>query len=201
MIFKKPIYDYKMLDKFKINIDKCQKKKEICLEKMCESNNYIFYKYQEKNEWYYPAYILRQSKENKKNVVFFGNFLPFYCIYKGHLFLAEESGELFKGRDLITCINVENGNVTRYKWKSEYGIVRNINGYGRVYCQDSIKKVYVSNDTLIIEITREKTNDESANDYKYNYSMDYVLSIKYNNGFFEPNYSFINDKKITNNNL
>lgn len=124
--------------------------------------------------------------------MFFGDYKPLYCVYKEHLFLAEESGEFMKGRDLIVCIDIESGIVTKYKWKSKYGVVQDINGYGRVYSQDTIKKMYVSDEQLIFEIHREKTDMEEAENYEFNYTMDYILYVKYIDGHFETNYFYMN---------
>lgn len=188
---KKPIYEYAMLEKIKINLNKYKNKPEL-LSKICESENYIFYKYKEDDNWWSSSYILRQSKMDKKNIVFFGDYKPLYCVYKEHLFLAEESGEFMKGRDLIVCIDIESGIVTKYKWKSKYGVVQDINGYGRVYSQDTIKKMYVSDEQLIFEIHREKTDMEEAKNYEFNYTMDYILYVKYIDGHFETNYFYMN---------
>ena len=97
-----------------------------------------------------------------------------------------------KGRDLIVCIDIESGIVTKYKWKSKYGVVQDINGYGRVYSQDTIKKMYVSDEQLIFEIHREKTDMEEAENYEFNYTMDYILYVKYIDGHFETNYLYMN---------
>ena len=69
---KKPIYEYVMLEKIKINLNKYKNKPEL-LSKICESENYIFYKYKEDDNWWSSSYILRKYKIDKKNIVFFGD--------------------------------------------------------------------------------------------------------------------------------
>lgn len=66
---KKPIYEYVMLEKIKINLNKYKNKPEL-LSKICESENYIFYKYKEDDNWWSSSYILRQSKMDKKILCF-----------------------------------------------------------------------------------------------------------------------------------
>jgi len=183
---KKAIYKYNILEKYKIDINDADAD---TLEKMCENDNYNFYKFREKNATLSNLYILRQDKQNPKKVVFFGNYEEHSCIYKGHLFLAKSTGELNRF-DHITCINVENGNIRNYRWKSKYGIMNIINGYGRFYNQDKITNVYVKDDILVFDINRTKTNDKEAQDYEYNVDMDYKLFVQEKGYDFVIRYSY-----------
>lgn len=186
---KKALYKYDMLEKYKIDIEKVISERETIIEKICESNNYIFYKFREKDATLSDLYIIRQNKDNKKKVVFFGNYEELVCVYKEHLFLTKKSGELNRF-DYITCINVETGNVRKYKWKSQYGSLSVINGYGRFYNQDEVKKMYVKEEKLIMEIHREKTTSKEAESYEYNKDMDYILYIEKKGNDFVTKYSY-----------
>ena len=146
---KKAIYKYNMLEKYKIDIESAKNDGNTVVEKIGESLNYIFYKFREKDATLSSYYILRQEKSNPKKVVYFGEYEDINCVFNEHLFLTRKSGELNRF-DRFICLNVETGEKTIYKWKSPFGYMEVINGYGRFYNQDSIEKIYVENNKMIM---------------------------------------------------
>lgn len=186
---KKSIYKYNMLEKYKINLELAKNDGNTVVEKIGESLNYNFYKFREKDATLSYFYILRQDKKNPKKVVYFGNYEDINCIYNEHLFLTRKSGELNRF-DHFICLNVETGEKTTYRWKSPFGYMEVINGYGRFYNQDSIEKIYVENNKMIMEVKRTKTPDKEAQEYEYNIDMNYKLTVEYINGEFVATYSY-----------
>ena len=186
---KKAIYKYNMLEKYKIDLEFAKNDGNTVVEKIGESLNYIFYKFREKDATLSSYYILRQEKSNPKKVVYFGEYEDINCVFNEHLFLTRKSGELNRF-DRFICLNVETGEKTIYKWKSPFGYMEVINGYGRFYNQDSIEKIYVENNKMIMEVNRKKTSDKEALEYEYNLDMKYILTIEYINNQFVASYSY-----------
>lgn len=186
---KKAIYKYNMLEKYKIDLEFAKNDGNTVVEKIGESLNYIFYKFREKDATLSSYYILRQEKSNPKKVVYFGEYEDINCVFNEHLFLTRKSGELNRF-DRFICLNVETGEKTIYKWKSPFGYMEVINGYGRFYNQDSIEKIYVENNKMIMEVNRKKTSDKEALEYEYNLDMKYILTVEYINNQFVASYSY-----------
>lgn len=186
---KKAIYKYNILEKYKIDLEFAKNDGNTVVEKIGDSLNYTFYKFREKDATLSSYYILRQDKSNPKKVVYFGEYEDINCVFNEHLFLTRKSGELNRF-DRFICLNVETGEKTIYKWKSPFGYMEVINGYGRFYNQDSIEKIYVENNKMIIEVNRKKTTDKEAQEYEYNIDMKYILTIEYINNQFIAKYSY-----------
>lgn len=197
-LFKqKPPYSCKILERYKIDIEKTNQfykegriteetfgKREYC-ELVAESNDYRFYSYQTYSDGS-GGYILRQEKTSPKKVVYFGECKKFNCVFKGVLFQVNASGEI--GRFGITGRNIIDGSLTRFKWLSEKSDMIVINGFGRMYSQDTVKAVRVENDKMIFEVSRCKSSSNEAD--PYDREAEYILVIEYASGKFKANAIF-----------
>ena len=199
----KEIYKYKVLEpikiEFKSEIDRSPKD----AKRVAESDKYVFYAYKTGMDGS-GGYLLRQEKKSPKRIVFFGECYKQCICYKGHLFMCNMSGE--SGRFAIKSRNIETGEMYVYNsWLGKHSIYFVINGYGRFWCQDSIKDVSVVNDSLVFHITRKESNenespikDKSISYDEYDADMEYELIIHSNNGSFVPEYRY---HFLENNNL
>lgn len=193
---KKEIYQYKLLERYWIDIEEVNKRfnsdpkantkylqRDYC-ELVAESSKYMFYRYLAYEDGS-GGYILRQTKSNPSYVVYFGESKYFNIVFYDHLFQTSQSGEL--GRFFITIADADDGRRMRTNWLSPNGNFVNIGGYGRFYCQDSVKDATVEGDSLIFKIHREKAgniNQEPDNGILLNEDIDYELVVNYVNGKF-----------------
>lgn len=186
MFFNKDIKNCKLLGKFNIDIEKEQQKDAKILKKLVEIDKYIFYIYNNTKVNYDSYYILRQDKNNKKNIVSFEwideKFLQHFTTFDNNLIFAVGGNPEMNKWDYFQFINIFTGEKQRVKLRSDYGNLEVIGGYGRFYNQDKIEKMYNENDKLIVEFHRNKSNDKKAIDYKYNSEMDYTLILSVSNG-------------------
>ena len=197
-LFKqKPPYSCKILERYKIDIEKTNQfykegriteesfgKREYC-ELVAESNDYRFYSYQTYSDGS-GGYILRQEKSAPKKVVYFGECKKFNCVFKGVLFQVNAAGEI--GRFGITGRNIIDGSLTRFKWLSEKSNMIVINGFGRMYSQDTVKAVRIENDKMIFDVSRCKSSSNEAD--PYDREAEYTLVVEYASGKFKANAIF-----------
>lgn len=199
---KKEPYQYKVLERYKIDIEKTNqlfqsgqtnteswKGREFC-ELVAEDSQYRFYGYRTHSD-HSGGYILRQEKQNPKKVVFFGDNKQMNCVFHGYLFQVNRSGEL--GRFGITGRNVNDGSLTQFNWLSDKAKYIVINGYGRFYSQDSVKSVSVNNDKMIFKVSREKSSDprkKEASTDKYDIDVEYDLVVEFISGKFKATRMF-----------
>ena len=193
MLFSKKIKDCKVLDKYKIDIDGLISNNDKSLKLIGESDKYCFYDFDDPSN----HYILRQSKSDRKNVVSFGwfRFYDIFCVWDNYLIMAKTGKAEMNVWDSFVFINMDTGERQNIGLRSEYGNMLFINGYGRCYNQDSVLKMYVKDNNLIIEFKREEYTGKDADKVPYNETMDYVLTFKKNTGGFEAHRSFEDRKK------
>ena len=201
----KTIYEYKILERYPINIEKCNqiyvesgctesyKGREYC-ELIDESEEYRFYSYLTCSDGS-GGYVLRQDKSVPDEVVYFGKNKRFNCVFNGYLFQVDRTDELWKGFG-ITARNIYTGELVRCNWLSKKGHFVLIGGYGRVYSQDTVNNVFIKDDKLIFEVSRVKSDDpfEENDEFDENdIDVNYTLVVKYAFGefkvtrFFEKN--------------
>ena len=185
MFFKpKEIYQYKILEKYKIDIEETNRlhetgktqARDYC-KLIAKDGQYFFYGYKTHSDGS-GGYVLRQEIRNPKHVVFFGESRKYNIVYKGFLFQVNENGEV--GNFGITARNTENGSLIKYNWLSDRGIFVSINGFGRYYCQDTVKDVSIKDDKLVFKISRKKSKDP-YNEYspdKYDMDTQYDLIVE-----------------------
>ncbi len=197
-LFKqKPPYSCKILERYKIDIEKTNEfykqgriteetfgEREYC-ELVAESNDYRFYSYRTYSDGS-GGYILRQEKASPKKVVYFGNCKKFNCVFKGYLFQVNSSGEI--GRFGITGRNIIDGSLTSFKWLSEKSNMIVINGFGRMYSQDTVKAVRVEGDKLIFNVSRCKSSSKEAD--PFDREAEYTLVVEHTSGKFKANAIF-----------
>ena len=150
-------------------------------KRIAENKDYIFYNYGCFKDGS-GGCNLRQSKQDEKQVVFFGEARILSCIFHGFLFQVNHhdyGSELY-----LWAKDVETGNEKVFSWFGKYSIPT---GFGSRYSQDDISEMYVdeATDTLIIkahrrfcETTLQKQNIE---DDLFNIETDYYLSITFDN--------------------
>lgn len=194
---KKEPYQYKVLERYKIDIEKTNelfqsgqtnteswKDREFC-ELVAQDNLYKFYGYRTYSD-HSGGYILRQEKKKPKNVVFFGDNKQLNCIFHGYLFQVNHNGEL--GRFGITGRNVMDGSLTQFNWLSDKAKFILINSYGRFYSQDSVKSVSIKEDKMVFKVSREQSSDprekEKATDI-YDIDVEYDLVVEFISGKFK----------------
>jgi hypothetical protein len=188
MLFSKKIRDCKVLDKYKIDIDNLISNNDKSIKLIAENDKYCFYDFDDPSN----HYILRQNKQNRKEVVSFGwfRFYDMFCIWDKFLIMAQ-SGKTEKNVwDGFIFIDTETGERRDIGLRSEYGNMIFINGYGRYYNQDTIKKMYSKDDVLIIEFHREKYTQKDADKVPYNEDMDYTLEFMRAGDDFSAHRSF-----------
>ena len=191
--FKKDIFEYKILERYKIDIAKTNRnfrdtpqskglpqKREYC-EKIGESEKYIFYSYLSYNDGS-GGYVLRASKEDPRNIVYFGENKKFSCIYKNHLFLVDTIG--FTRKLLAISRDIDTGVQFEYDW---FGKRSYFKGHGNLHriSQDSVNGLSVINDQLVFDVTRTRVKPYDENDDdEYNIDSDYKLIVNFKNGSF-----------------
>ena len=189
----KKIYEYDMLERYAIDVEKTNAEfhnktdiNEYDEQEYCkligETEKYMFYSYKTYTDGS-GGYILRQEKERPEIVVYFGESRIFNCIFGNILFQVNDNDET--GFFNVLGKNVETGKVYKFNWFSPNSIFVNATGYGRFFCQDTVKKVYVENDKLFFEVSRRKSSDpfhEYEGNPKYDVDMDYTLTVTYNEG-------------------
>lgn len=194
MFFNKKIYNCKVMDRYKIDIDRLLSNNDKSIELVAENDKYCFYVYSESSFW---RYLLRQNKTKRKEVVSLGDigWDSIFCIWDNYLVSAMSGKAELNVRDSFTFIDVETG-IRRYeKLRSKYGNMLFVRGYGRQNNQDIIKKMYVEDGNLIIEFQREKYDGNDAEESHYYKDMDYTLVCQNNNGSLLLYRSYEDDKE------
>lgn len=186
----KEIYEYKILEEYNIDLNE----NSDLVKRMGETDKYIFYLYKPKDNIFRSEYLLRQSKSNIKNIVYFGSKPTYACLFEGYIFCANKTGEMNR-HDYIKAINVENGTNLIFKWLGKNGKMVFINGYGRAYNQDIINNMSVEDNKLIINVQREKGTVNDITDR--NYDMDYTIEVEYKNDSFIPTYYYGEEIKVS----
>ena len=188
MFFNKKIKDCKVLDKYKIDIDTLLSNNDESIKLIAENDKYCFYDFDDPSN----HYILRQNKQNRKEVVSFGwfRFYDIFCIWDKFLIMAKSGKAEMNVWDSFIFIDIETGERNNIRLRSEYGNMLFINGYGRCYNQDIVKKMYSRNNVLIIEFSREKYTQKDAEKVPYNEDMDYTLEFMRDGNDFSAHRSF-----------
>ena len=158
---------------------------EYC-SKIIHSDTYSFYSY---NVWNYSdGCLLRQNNLNRQ-IVYFGKYYDFNCVYEGYLFSVNKNSDVRKDHRVIAK-HIVSGKEETYFWFSPGTIWDN-----GTYCQDSVKQMYVREDKLIIEVHRRKSTD-FPDEYKrylkskYNTDTIYIITVIYEDGKFSMSKTF-----------
>lgn len=182
----KAIYEYKMMEQVDCDLDVAIQNQNPGVMDYCrliaESSDYLFYSYKAFKD-NSGGYVIRRSKANPGQTLFFGENYQLACVFKDYLFQCGHSGE--RGRFFIYAKNVFTGNLLKCDWLGKGDVFVVINGFGRFYVQDTINKVSVQKDTLIFDVTRKKSSRSESTD-KYDIDTDYSLKVTVENGQFKP---------------
>lgn len=186
----KPLYEHEILEPVAIDINKAKKSSQIRCKKICSYLQYVFYSYGAESDDS-GGYLLRYDSFAKK-VVYFGINYQLNCAYQGFLFSADRSGYPGGGY-YVTKKNIKTADEERCYWLGP-GLVFYVD---HLFCQDSIKKMYVTNDALVIEVHREKSYyfPKEYSKYtlsKYNADTDYIITVTYIDGKFNVEKTFPN---------
>ena len=136
------------------------------------------------------------KKKGPKNVVYFGGCKRFNRVFKGYLFQVSANDLL--GIFAVTARNVVKGEEKKFNWfgkKARYCV---INGYGRFFCQDTVKGVSVQDGKLIFEVSRVKSNDplnKSEEIDEFDIDTMYKLVVEYIDKKFKAKAVFSLPKK------
>ena len=196
-IFKKDIFEYNMLERVRINIEKKNEKylknrtgedyeyymqRDYC-ELILETEEFNFYTYMNYGDGG-GGYILRQEKSKKKNIVFFGESQRLNCIFHNFLFQVSED-QAFKlggitGRDIYT------GELYNFDWLSKKTRMVYIHNVGHQYRQDYVDDIFVKDDDLIFNVTRKKSDSKyNQKDDPFDIDTKYKIVVKFVNGCFK----------------
>jgi tetratricopeptide (TPR) repeat protein len=183
---EKAIYEYKMMEQVDCDLDAAIQNPNPGFMDYCkliaESSDYLFYSYKAFKD-NSGGYVIRRSKANPAQKLFFGENYQLSCVFKDYLFQCGHSGE--RGRFFIYAKNIFTGNVQKCDWLGKGDIFVVINGFGRFYVQDTINTVSVQNETLVFDVTRKKSS-RTENTDKYDIDTDYSLKVTIENGQFKP---------------
>lgn len=191
---KKPIYRYKMFEKYKINIEQTNASfvssniklndydvKEYC-KKIGETSKYNIYVYQQQVNGM-GGYLLRQEKAAPRKVVFMGQAKNKICVYQEKVFMIDRISRVGQTYHPLFCIDVENGNKTELDILShkECYIVRSS---FHIHSQDFVESITVDDGLMIMEVSRYKEKIDYEKDFTYH------IQIRYVSGNFVPQYFY-----------
>ena len=119
-----------------------------------------------------------QKKANPSRVLFMGKAKMNNCIFHNYLMQIDNSAY---GTELyLFAKDINTGDLKIYPWFGKYAIPT---GRGSRYDQDTVKKMYVdeNTDSIIIEVSRQSYINPSADDNEAlcNADTDYIMTVKY----------------------
>lgn len=153
---QKPIYKYKTLERFRISTFELEKFKIIG-----ETFEFKFYLYT--TDSLSNKYILRQEKNNPKNVVYFGEAKGNMSIYHNKLFCINRINHNSRTNHPLYCIDIYTGIYTELNVLSNKGCYIAMHWH----CQDCVESMSVINNSLILEVTRYKEESHYEEEMKY----------------------------------
>lgn len=198
---KTDIYKCKILDRYKINIEKTNRlyleehstEKEFINREYCEiiaeSEDYNFYRYLTCSDCI-GGFILRQDKNKPKNVVYFGKNRAFNIVFHGYLFQVsyyDLSGFNSSDGMVITARNIVDGELISFNWLSDKYLLRKMIK-GHAPSQDTVNDVKIVGSKLVFEVTRQKTGETNSD--VYDIDTDYILEVEHNGSGFEATVIF-----------
>ena len=183
-LFKKDMYQYNLFERVKIDFIKEQQNSKVKVEKVCDNDKYIFYKYTPDDVLHY-TYIVGQLKKNPKKIYYFGENFEYVCEFKGSLFLCNNSGEINRPQTFIHRLDLNNKTEECYNLRGDYSRMIFINGYGRAYSTDHYIDMKIENEELAIYGQREKGDNKNQDDV-YNCDMNFKIVFRIENNNFVP---------------
>ena len=174
--------EYKMMERINCDLDSAVNNPKPGFSDYCrivaESTNYRFYSYQsfEDNS---GGYVIRRSKSNPTEKVFFGENYQMDCVFDSYLIQCGHSGE--RGCFYVHAKHIETGKAMKCDWLGKGDVFVVINGYGRFY----VKDIGVEGNKLILHVKRKKSTRNDSSD-KNDIDTEYTLVVTMENGQFKP---------------
>ena len=167
---KKEHYNYKMLEKVKIDIEKTNKRfarksvnnsepREYC-QIVCESDEYRFYSYQTYSDGS-GGYLLRQSKSQPSDIVYFGKCCFINRVF--HNYLLQLNKNYGIGYLKVIAKNVKTSETKEFKFLSRKAYDFAKNGYHKLALHDEVNGVFIKDGKFIVKLTRKVDNAFSNN--------------------------------------
>lgn len=160
-LFSKELRDYKVMEKYKKGLDE--------FFVFGETDRYRLYLDKRLKQ-----YILRQDKQNPKNVVYLGWLRGEICIFCNNIFYINKVSYTGRIDNPLNYIDIETGNAGSMNVLSNKGCWYAMHWH----CQDIVKEINIQQNTLVININRYK---EGAHDEK---DCTYSIYITYDAGRF-----------------
>ena len=172
---KKPLYKYKPLEKYKVDIEKENEEfrktdpyhRMVKYEVVGETSKYTIYCF--KADATSEKYLLRQEKCKAKNVVFLGRAKTNMCIFNNKVFAINRINYTSRTYHPLYCIDIETG-ICR-----EIEVLSNKACYIAMHyhCQDCVEQLMVNNEVLIMQVTRYKESSHCEEECKYQVLLQY----------------------------
>lgn len=165
-LFVRDIFEYDDLERYRINIEKINRRYEENPEKCtiwgdCQKYCKLFAETDEHRFYQYLAYkdgsggyILRQEKKKPRRVCYFGQYKGYTCAYKGYLCSAYN----YTHNIQVTLIakHIATGYEYKYWFPCDaYEMPANREGEP-LNCWDEPVGIYVSRERLIVEVCRRR---------------------------------------------
>lgn len=196
--------EQQILDPVNIDIERALRQTSEDKGTLCfligETEKYRLYYYDEhqlSSLGLFLGHVLRQSKTDPQEVVFFGIYSEISCIFNGVFFRVDNP---MIGRPSILTTNIETGIEEKYDWvvgKRFYWM--RVGGSVHAKCQDHITKIWTEGDSLFLNVIRTKggefdtteiSSDDIYNDEKYNCDLEYNIEVTVRNGRYQRTIHF-----------
>ena len=173
---KKPIYKYKMMEKFTaVNVHNVVLNgASSCFGKIrliAQTEEYLFYGFTPKLLRYLSnEYVLRKSVKKPNEVVYFGKSYKNSCIFENKLFQFEDKLNVWQ--NIALCKDIHTGETNEYSWFRPAKLTN-----GHFSNHDYINKFFIDGDKLVFDVGRYNGNFENQ-DPTYSFKTDYFLIVE-----------------------
>lgn len=148
---------------------------------IAESHDYLFYSYHSDENKAWGTYLVRVTKRNPTEMVFFGEQEDWNCIFHEYLFSIDKRSGFFSDLSLRQ-VDVDSGEESALDL---FGKGRVFEAFGRdsvhEICQDKIQNMYVKDDVLVLEVSRKEGSVRPGVIEKYNKDLEYRIEISFDN--------------------
>lgn len=155
-LFSKEIRDYKVMEKYKKSLD--------AFFVFGETERYRLYLDKRLKQ-----YILRQDKQNPKNVVYLGWLRGQTCIFFDKIFYINQISYTGRVDNPLNYIDIETGNAGNMNVLSNKGAWFAMHWH----CRDIVQKIYIQQNTLVIDVNRYKEDSHSEKECLYSIHITY----------------------------
>lgn len=166
-LFRKELSDYKVMEKYKKSLDD--------FYIFGETEKYRLYLDKPLNQ-----YIMRQDKQNPKQVVYLGWLRGEKCVFHGRIFYINKWSYTGRSENPLNYIDVETGNAGHLSVLSNKGCWIAMHWH----CQDNVNNFTIKDDKIVIEVTRYKADAHNEKEFSY------VIYVTYDKGQFKIEHMF-----------